>query len=514
MRKVLIGVVALILLAGAYYGVAVYPTRVFRTGLDRSIATLPNGVTVSYRSAQYSLLSHRATVTGLDLRSIGPNAFELTVDALALTRPETDLGAQWSRAAAAPAAVPQDLALAIADTVAATGIRFNSDAMSITLDRAQFGHPRLYPWALLRPGVPSLAQVQATLLSRINPQPADIVAAFRAEAAWTLGFGYDSYRTGALRAAIFLPATPTSLATTATYRIRSSSGTGYDRGDIASESFAGVSFTGDRLGSVGIDKVTMAGITMRQPLTRLLAGEPVTPAMLDGLAVKRIQYGPMTIQPAAGPSSVLGTFTLGSVAFAHGVLVSADLALDGLTVTRAQLPNLQGVAAFDALGLDRMTLGLAASYRWDLAQRRITLRHTTLTVKELGALTLALELDDAVTGPDLARSIRLGRTVLRYDDASLADRIIKLAAARNGTDPAAFRQQLIAVATRIGTDPNGDPASAAAGRALADFLAAPHSLTIALNPPQPVPPATLLFAASMPPRRLVALLGLTIAANR
>ena len=473
MRKILIGIVAVIVLAAGYYGVAVYPTRVFRSGLDRSLVALPNGITASYRSARYSLFRRSAALTGIEVRGVAPNAFELKIDTLVLTRPAMDIGAAWSRAAAAPDAVPQDLALAIADAVAVTGIHFDGDAISATLDRAQVDHPRLYPWALLRPGVPSLAEAQATLLSRVSPQPADIVAALRAEAAWTLGFGYDGFSAGEMRATILLPATPTMLASSASYAIRSASGTGYDRGNIAGERLAGVSFTSDLIGSVGIDKVTLEGVTMRQPLTRLLAGEPVTPAMLDGLALKRIQYGPMALQPPAGPTGVLGTFSLGDVAFAHGMLVSADLALDGLTVTRAQIPNLQGIEAFDELGLDRLTFSLAASYRWDLAQKRITLSDTALKVKELGALSLALELDDAVIGPDLARSIRLGRTVLRYDDASLADRVLKAVAAKNGTDPAAFRQRLIAAATQVGTAPEANPASAAAARALADFLADP-----------------------------------------
>ncbi|MGH6797331.1 MAG: hypothetical protein ACREDI_02970, partial [Roseiarcus sp.] len=133
---------------------------------------------------------------------------------------------------------------------------------------------------------------------------------------------------------------------------------------------------------------------------------------------------------------------------------------------------------------------------------------------ELGALTLSVDVSDMAPGVDWQNQAHLAHLLLRYDDASLADRALRAGAAQKGADPAAFRQQLIALAQQQALALGNGPAIAAAVKAVIAFLDTPHSLTVELTPPAPLTLAVLQGMAEMPPADRIALLGLTMSANQ
>ncbi len=517
MRKVLIGVVAALIAAGGgiYWGLAVYPTRLFRSAADAAIAALPAGYSASYASAAYSLFSGTGTLTGLSVHGAEPQKFDLSIDQVTLVHPATDIGQSWAQAAADPTKIAPGLAIAVADDIAVEGFSYRDDTDRVTIAAAQVSHPRLYPWALLHPGVPSLADARNSLMARTHaPQPEDFVPLLRAEARLALGFGYDGYEAKDVDAHDAMPATPDARAADVSYTIEKMTSGRYDRGSAASMAIDGFTTRSERFGSLGIAHAAIDGLEMRAPLAALLDGQDVTPALLDGFALKSMSYGPMSIQGAIGAPSVLGTFQLANLAFQHGLLVSADLAFDGVRVSREQLPNLNAVEAFDRLGLDAMTFDLDIDYRWDLAKGEMTVEKAMLAVSELGSLSLTFAIADAATPQDVVAKAKLVHALLLYKDASLADRALKMAAADRGTDPDDLRQQLIGTLQQIEGAPDATPTTAATARAVGDFLNAPHSLTIELAPKEPVPLVALFTAGQIPPQRLVPMLGLTIAANR
>jgi hypothetical protein len=59
-----------------------------------------------------------------------------------------------------------------------------------------------------------------------------------------------------------------------------------------------------------------------------------------------------------------------------------------------------------------------------------------------------------------------------------------------------------------------DPKLAGSVKAISDFAKAPHSLTIALVPPAPVPVVAIKTLAAQRPQVLVDKLGLSITANQ
>ena len=271
---------------------------------------------------------------------------------------------------------------------------------------------------------------------------------------------------------------------------------------------------GAPFGTITIDHVTMGAISAQKPLTQLLLGEAPAPGMLDGLALGQIEYAGMKVQTPDGKEILIGTFSISKIGFSKGLPVSGQLSYAGLKLSKALVPDARAKEAFEKLGLDTLTLSLGGSYEWNLEKKQITVRNIALKVDELGAINLSADLADVMPGPDWQAHGSLAHAVVRYDDASLADRAFKAAGLQTNTDPTALRQQ-VGMMIDIRAATLGDsPAIAAAVNAVKTFLGAPHSLTIELAPPAPVAFSALEAAGTMKPEDIAALVGLSVTANK
>jgi len=515
-RKWLIGGILVLLVAGgAYYAVAIYPTKLFRDALDQTLRTLPAGQTGSYASVSFSLLSRKATVTGAAFHRSDPNGFDLTASEIDVTRPATDFGDAWARAAANPGAIAPDLALVLGDDVTARDVSYRDDSATLKLATFQVAQPRAYPWALLHPDVPSMVEARSHLLEGTHaPDAADILPLLRAEAAWAYGFGYDSYSAQSLDATAAMPPTSTTKGGTIAYTVEKMSSGAYDRGNAASIAIDGTVVRSDVFGVITIAHVGLEELHAAKALAQLVAGDVPSPAMLDGLTLKRIVYGPMTLQPLKGASSELGNFALANIAFSHGLLSSGDLALDGVRVRRDQMPTPALAAGFEQLGIDAATVSLALGYRWDIDQKRMSIKGATLKVVELGRLVIGLDIDQVASQADLLSQGRFVRGTARYEDASLVNRALKFFAGNQGVDPEVLRKQVIAAVGELEADTRNDAATRGTAHAIAAFMAAPNSLQVDLAPPQPVPLVALLGVSNMTPDRSIVMFGVTATANK
>jgi len=517
MRKGIIAgavIAAIALAGGAYYGVAVYPTKAFRAALDQAASALPAGTRVSYRDARYSFTSGGASITGIAVHRDTPDPFDLSIDTIEVTKPALDFAAAWKEAASHPTAVAPDLGLRLADAATASGVSYHAADGTLAVRSIAIDRPCVHPWALLHPGVPSLGEARADLLAR--PQVTgitDLTPQLRAASSELLGIAYDGYVVTDLAASVHLPAMRSVPARDIAYAVAKMTVGAFDRGNLASFLAETITVTAAELGSAKIDRIAVADLRMQATLMRWIEGE-VSPASFDGLTLKRLEYGPLTVQPAGGAATTLGTFSLANVAFADGAPVAADMAIDGLRVNLAQIAAVTGSDLGNTLGIDTLELKLALSYKWDVEQRRLTVANAAIAAKGLGALTLSFELDDAAPGAHLETSARLAHALLHYEDASLLKRALAVAAARINSDADGLRQHLIAEAGEMAAAAAGNDAVIAASHAVADFLAAPRSLTVELAPPQPVKLLTLIAGMLIPPPRLAAMLGLAVSANR
>jgi hypothetical protein len=522
MRKPVLSIVVLMLVAaaggGGYYGwtrLHEYSGEQFRTGLDQWIKTLPPGYAMTYKAAEYNVATDKATLGGVTFKGTGAQVFDATIDSIEVSNPSADFAAAWTQATANPAALAPDKALPVAGSIAIKGASLHFGPGSAAMASARLDGLRLYPWALLHSGVPSFTDVQTTLAKQASPpQLDDLLPLLRFEAAILLGIGYDSYAVEDMRVAAKVPATPKMPATDVTYSIRKFGGSGYDRGMRGGAELEGATIEAAPMGTVTIDRVSLADMKLQQPLAQLLAGDPLAPEMLDGFAIGKLEYAGMAARTADGKEIPIGTFSLSKIGFSHGVPISGELSYAGLKLSKALIPDARAKDVLDKLGLDTLTLSLGASFQWDIEQKRMAVRNLAFKIDELGAVDVSGDLADMSPGDGWQTRGSLAHAVLRYDDASLADRAFKAAALETNADPAALREQVMTMIDMRAAPLGDSPAITAAVAAIKTFLGTPHSLTIELAPSAPVAFSALQAAGTLKPEDIAALVGLTVTANK
>lgn len=197
------------------------------------------------------------------------------------------------------------------------------------------------------------------------------------------------------------------------------------------------------------------------------------------------------------------------------------------------------------IGYDNLTLNLSVAGSWDMNSGRIDITDYTLDAEEAGKLKLS----GAIIGltADVARQFReisakaqaqtgdpdpkkqqlqamqmmsmmsqlaFQNLSIRYDDNSLADRLMGIQAKAMGTNKQELVQLLpsmIPVMTaRLGSPELGALLSSAAS----SFLANPGNLTISANPVRPLPFMELMTTGSSAPAALIQALNISVKANQ
>lgn len=174
--------------------------------------------------------------------------------------------------------------------------------------------------------------------------------------------------------------------------------------------------------------------------------------------------------------------------------------------------------ALTAAGYNELVLDYEGGTRYDLAAGVLE-GNQLLTAHEAGTLTLSLRLEhypavfDARDAPAIAARFmeaELAHLELRYDDASLVDRLLKFHAAQTDGDVERTREELLAHLEAQRNAFAGKPELLASLDAVAAFLRQPQSLTLTLAPPKPVSFGTLMLMSRASPDQALALLGLSI----
>lgn len=199
----------------------------------------------------------------------------------------------------------------------------------------------------------------------------------------------------------------------------------------------------------------------------------------------------------------------------EGTLASpsgARMEIGPVTVPAAAAP------ALARLGYEALVLDYDSRTHYDAAAARMSLTQH-LAAQDAGKLALSLQLGHyppALEAPDAATlSLRLMRAELehlelRYDDASLAGRLLKLYAETTGRDVDSVQQEFAARARAQRQALAGKPALLASLDAVEAFLRKPGTLTLVLAPPKPVTLGTLVALARQNPDQALASLGLSV----
>ena len=559
MRKIAIAAMAAVLVAGgAYYGLFMLPDNQFRAGLDQALAGLPQGYTGRYGSAHYSLLTHVATVTDLSIK--GPVAVNESIAKIVIDHPALDFADRWSRAQANPSALHPDEALPVADRIEVDGITMAGGETAGTLASISLTKMRIYPWAILHPGIPApkdflkviaaslekqrmvAARQQATLEQAqkkqaegdsdqtapdTGPSPADIAALqkeeldavlplLRLEAAVFLAMGYDRLEGAGVDVTASLPEMPGSPLTTVHATMTKFHAGALDRAVGGANAVEGLVEDLGQGGKISADRASIGDMKLRDTAMRLLNGDPLSMAMLDGASFGPIEFNGMSINIPAGGTAHLDKIALSELSFDRSFLKSFGFSVNGFKQNIADLdPRArEGLRKFR---LRSITADLGLAYQWDAEKKTALLHDVAFSVVELGSLQFNAELVNVDPAAGLAGMPGLAKATLRYQDASLINRLLRAADTEEKVTAAQLRQMREAYAANLISTLGplaSDPKLTDSVKAITDFAKVPKNLTVTLAPPAPVSLIALKDIAAQGPQALVDTLGLSITANQ
>jgi hypothetical protein len=567
MRKIAIVGLLVVLIAGAggYYAAYIEPTRELKDGLDQAIEQLPKGYSASYRDAQYSFFDHTATISGLTMHIAEPTSGDYAWETVLVTVPNLDFLKEWTRARSNPAAYTQDQPLPIADHIEVRGFTVSMPLGNGILHNITLTKPRLYPWALLHPGLPAwntvgalyndVLQTQikaaeeqkkaaAAKLSAGDTESADDQAAApdqstaddpaqalaklevlqqqqlktimplaRLEAAILMGFGLDEADADGLDFSIRQPAVGSMPATNIRVVLQKLHEGGFDRGVLTTATLDGLSEEVNPVGKFSAKHAVEERISFREPALRLLNGDAPSLAMLNGLSLGHLEVDDIHVTAPADKVMDIQDITLSDIAFDHGLLTSAAFKMDGAKIKKDMMPEPNSQQFFQQFGLDSMTVSFGLSFKWLEDKSLARIQDISLKIDELGALKVSADLSginpgkmDAVPNPVLVSAS------IRYDNASLVERL-------SGT---AQMPQMQAAQTRVKIvkqflDSSGlqaDPNLAPSIKQIMRFARLPRSLTIIAAPPMPVQLSNLQALVPQGPAAVLGALGLSVVVDQ
>jgi hypothetical protein len=494
---------------GIYVGLQFLPTGSgIKVGLDLALQRLPPGWSASYQSVDYDQNADRIALKGFSFHNTDPSKPSGTIDEIDIAGLPADLGTAWL-AAARPDQSRPDQAVPLAGSVMLKNLALALDHQRLKLGSATLDRPVIYPWALLHSGIPSYRDV-AALLDRPSDEqlPADLVPVLRYIACYALGIGADSLQAADLGVAGSAP-------DQAMVAIAALDVAHLDRGILGTAGVTGLGAKQAGQADVAIDRLALTALDLRGLLTGALSDANFDPLHVSGATLGRIEADGIRAGTPSGAPATLARIDLDDLSIVHGLVASGNVAIDGVKLAKAQLPDENALrAAFDRLGLDSVTVSFGAGYRLDQTKKTASLSGVRVKIDELAELTLSADFGDLDAADSAEQNATLVHAQLHYVDASLAGRALKAGADDNELAPGQFALQIAGFVQVQAAQLLGDsPEVAAAVQAVTNFLTDPHSLTIELAPPKPVELASLQTEKPNP-AEIFAELGVKVTANQ
>lgn len=284
-------------------------------------------------------------------------------------------------------------------------------------------------------------------------------------------------------------------------------------------------------------RVTLAGFSVNTPgAAPMLEQVRIARVLVRGLDFAALLQALIAKEMPARPT---GSYAMEMDGFS--LLQAQDRVLGGIESMRATqdiAPNRPEVGRFALLGIriepfpgldtwlqrfgfTNVVGDLTGESREEHGTQRLQIPGMTLSVRDAGTLSLAIEIDGWDAAQAQANSlspdqVRLVSMRLRYRDAGLTTRLLRDQARSTGASEAQLRQQFAAQAG--GMAAMGSPADAAAlapiGDAVQRFIRGEATeIEISLRPPQPVPFNAFSAAGGGGPAAAQRALGITATAR-
>ena len=323
--------------------------------------------------------------------------------------------------------------------------------------------------------------------------------------------------------------------------------------------FSGVVENDD--GSYSVDSLTVPDIDTEfasEPVGRLTLvdmvaedlwlppeGETGSEAMMQ--LVGRMSTGPLTVSRDGveiiriDAMEAISEFTYDSADALESVASTLDVSNIWADLSTVGEEEPEAGAVIAALGLTNISGNISQSMTWSMADGHLVVDQFLFDFADVGALDFTADisgftpavldklnalqdsdLDPAseeaqtrqmMAGMEVAQALTVNGASIRYDDASLAGKLLDMFAAQSGADRASFVEGIKAMLPAMIAE-SGIPALAdLVVPPVSAFLDDPQSLEVAVNPPTPTS-LLVLGAAASNPASLIQALGLSVTANQ
>lgn len=224
--------------------------------------------------------------------------------------------------------------------------------------------------------------------------------------------------------------------------------------------------------------------------------------------------------------------------------ISSTLAITGIAVDLSTVSeeDPSAGAVIEALGLTSINGDITQSMSWSMADGRLVMDEFLLDFADVGSLNITADLSgltpavldqiyamqatmsadgqpteeqaqaQMMQGMAIMQGVSIVGASVRYDDASLAGKLLDFFAASSGSDRPTFVEGLKAMLPTVIAESGVPALNDVVVPPVSTFLDDPQSLEIKLAPPSPTS-LLVLMAAAANPAGLITALGLAVDAN-
>lgn len=275
--------------------------------------------------------------------------------------------------------------------------------------------------------------------------------------------------------------------------------------------FTGGTIAGETSGSIGDAAIT--GVTV-------LDAAQTSGGVAETILFETAEANNLQITPKDQPGIVtIARLYVETSNLVDGVPQDSKGSVEGITIPPEVFPE-TGFKP-DTFGYDKLVLDVNWDGSRDLAAKTATINEFTLSIQDGGDLSISGvigELPDPRTLNDPSAAGNVSKTkvhelTIRYDDNSLAGRVLDFLAQQQGLARADYAKQISDALPFLLIAINNPAFQEQVATAISSFLQDPKSLTIEIAPDEPVSGDDLMALAKTDPGKIPDTLNASVTAN-
>jgi hypothetical protein len=307
--------------------------------------------------------------------------------------------------------------------------------------------------------------------------------------------------------------------------------------------FEDVELTGG--GGYTVGSMSSEGMSVGETDFKVLAGSfevtnyvsPPTETIKQMVAAKRVaakydavSLGDLEITTDDDFAMTIDSITLTAKKWKDYTPTDIEFEIAGANVDLPEASEDDAVKEMRAMGYEAVNATFRTAGTWDADTAKLTMPTFDIALDDMGTLSMALgfggftqevyeklsKLDvekEPEKALEIAQALDLTNAKIRFDNASIVEKVIEKQAKDAGQTPADFTAQISGALPLMLTAIGNKDFEKKVATAAAAFLKSPKSISAIIAPKNPIPVAQIIGTAMMAPQQLPTVLGVELKAN-